>query len=90
MYVALKNNLVVAIEKDGKLNLDVEYDTIKTFPDDFDNDKTPFDIGWRYEEIVLGQPRCFYPPSPDMLPPPTKKPQVYVAGPDGSPVLVEN
>ena len=90
MYVAMKDGVVVFIQKDNLLLPDMDYDTVKKFPDGFNNNGIGFDVGWDFDKFAKDGLQCFFPPHPSMVPPPDQLHQVFVEGPDGKPMLVEN
>ena len=61
--IALKYSEVVAIEKNGAINLDVEHTKVISVPDD-----EPVELGWNYHEpppLATVKLRLFHNPNPD-------------------------
>lgn len=85
ILVALKDTKVVAYQKDGIIDLNLEYDKVVQVPD-----TAKFGLGWFYTKPAkeFDGVLYFYPPVPfDIVPEPIK---VYVDDGNGNPVLVEN
>ena len=84
-FIAVNHFEVVAIEKDGAINLDVEHTKVISVPDD-----EPVELGWNYHEPspqATARLRLFHNPTPD--PATLKQGVCYAIDEDGNQYVIE-